>query len=129
MKKEGTLWHPNTQMAEWDNFPEIVSAKGMWLYDTTGKKMLDGVARMWCNVWGHSKTELVNEIIKQTKILQHCSLFNLTNYPAEQLSKKLLRLNHNMNSVFFSDNGSTAMEIAIKIALQYWKNIGENNKT
>jgi len=84
---------------------------------------------MWCNVWGHSKTELVNEIIKQTKILQHCSLFNLTNYPAEQLSKKLLRLNHNMNSVFFSDNGSTAMEIAIKIALQYWKNIGKNNKT
>ena len=129
MKKEGTLWHPNTQMAEWNNFPEIVSAKGMWLYDTTGKKMLDGVASMWCNVWGHSKTELVNEIIKQTKILQHCSLFNLTNYPAEQLSKKLLRLNHSMNSVFFSDNGSTAMEIAIKIALQYWKNIGKNNKT
>ena len=129
MKKEGTLWHPNTQMAEWNNFPEIVSAKGMWLYDTTGKKMLDGVASMWCNVWGHSKTELVNEIIKQTKILQHCSSFNITNYPAEQLSKKLLRLNNNMNSVFFSDNGSTAMEIAIKIALQYWKNIGKNNKT
>ena len=78
MKKEGTLWHPNTQMAEWNNFPEIVSAKGMWLYDTTGKKMLDGVASMWCNVWGHSKTELVNEIIKQTKILQHLSLIHIS---------------------------------------------------
>ncbi len=129
MKNEGILWHPNTQMTEWNSFPEIVSGKGMWLYDTSGKKMLDGVASMWCNVWGHSKPELVNEIVKQTKTLQHCSLFNLTNHPAEQLSKKLLKLNHSMNSVFFSDNGSTAMEIAIKMALQYWKNIGKNDKT
>jgi len=84
---------------------------------------------MWCNVWGHSKPELVSEIIKQTKTLQHCSLFNLTHTPAEKLSKKLLKLNPKMNSVFFSDNGSTAMEISIKLALQYWRNIGENKKT
>tara|TARA_B100000401_G_scaffold189913_1_gene127819 strand:+ start:2231 stop:3520 length:1290 start_codon:yes stop_codon:yes gene_type:complete len=116
-------------MSEWTSFPEIVSAKGMWLYDSKGGKMLDGVASMWCNVWGHSKSELVSEIIKQTKILQHTPLFNLTHPSAEKLSKKLLRLNPKMNSVFFSDNGSTAMEIAIKIALQYWRNIGENKKT
>nr|AIF07716.1 aminotransferase class-III (bioA) [uncultured marine thaumarchaeote KM3_23_F10] len=84
---------------------------------------------MWCNVWGHSKPELVSEIIKQTKTLQHCSLFNLTHTPAEKLSKKLLKLNPKMNSVFFSDNGSTAMEISIKLALQHWRNIGENKKT
>jgi len=101
----------------------------MWLYDSKGGKMLDGVASMWCNVWGHSKPELVSEIIKQTKILQHCSLFNLTHTPAEKLTKKLLKLNPKMNSVFFSDNGSTAMEISIKLALQYWRNIGENKKT
>jgi len=116
-------------MSEWSKFPEIVSAKGMWLYDSKGGKMLDGVASMWCNVWGHSKPELVSEIIKQTKILQHCSLFNLTHTPAEKLTKKLLKLNPKMNSVFFSDNGSTAMEISIKLALQYWRNIGENKKT
>jgi len=116
-------------MSEWTSFPEIVSANGMWLYDSKGGKMLDGVASMWCNVWGHSKSELVSEIIKQTKILQHTPLFNLTHPSAEKLSKKLLRLNPKMNSVFFSDNGSTAMEIAIKIALQYWRNIGENKKT
>ena len=91
--------------------------------------MLDGVASMWCNVWGHSKSELVSEIIKQTKILQHTPLFNLTHPSAEKLSKKLLQFNPKMKSVFFSDNGSTAMEIAIKIALQYWRNIGENKKT
>ena len=129
MKSRGPLWHPNTQMSEWTSFPEIVSAKGMWLYDSKGGKMLDGVASMWCNVWGHSKSELVSEIIKQTKILQHTPLFNLTHPSAEKLSKKLLQFNPKMKSVFFSDNGSTAMEIAIKIALQYWRNIGENKKT
>jgi len=129
MKSHSPLWHPNTQMSEWTSFPEIVSAKGMWLYDSKGGKMLDGVASMWCNVWGHSKSELVSEIIKQTKILQHTPLFNLTHPSAEKLSKKLLQLNPKMKSVFFSDNGSTAMEIAIKIALQYWRNIGENKKT
>jgi len=129
MKSSSSVWHPNTQMSEWDKFPEIVSAKGMWLYDSKGGKMLDGVASMWCNVWGHSKPELVSEIMKQTKILQHCSLFNLTHTPAEKLSKKLLKLNPKMDSVFFSDNGSTAMEISIKLALQYWRNIGENKKT
>jgi adenosylmethionine-8-amino-7-oxononanoate aminotransferase len=101
----------------------------MWLYDSKGGKMLDGVASMWCNVWGHSKPELVSEIIKQTKIIQHTPLFNLTHPSAEKLSKKLLKLNPKMKSVFFSDNGSTAMEISIKIALQYWRNIGENKKT
>jgi len=129
MKNSSSVWHPNTQMSEWSEFPEIVSAKGMWLYDSNGGKMLDGVASMWCNVWGHSKPELVAEITKQTKILQHSSLFNLTHAPAEKLSKKLLNLNPSMNSVFFSDNGSTAMEISIKLALQYWRNNGENKKT
>ena len=129
MNSHSSVWHPNTQMSEWVSFPEIVSAKGMWLYDSKGGKMLDGVASMWCNVWGHSKPELISEIIKQTKIIQHTPLFNLTHPFAEKLSKKLLQLNPKMNSVFFSDNGSTAMEIAIKIALQYWRNIGENKKT
>ncbi|MDC0241751.1 adenosylmethionine--8-amino-7-oxononanoate transaminase [Candidatus Nitrosopelagicus sp.] len=129
MRSDSSVWHPNTQMSEWTTFPKITSAKGMWLYDSKGGKMLDGVASMWCNVWGHSKPELVSEIIKQTKIIQHTPLFNLTHPSAEKLSKKLLKLNPKMKSVFFSDNGSTGMEIAIKIALQYWHNVGENKKT
>ena len=119
MKSQNYVWHPNTQMSEWTKFPKIVSGDGMWLIDENGKKFLDGVASMWCNVWGHSKKELINAIIKQTKKLQHSPLFNLTNEPAETLAKKLVTLSPNMAQVFFSDNGSTAMEIAIKIALQY----------
>ena len=129
MKNQNHLWHPNTQMSEWTKFPKIVRGEGMWLIDEDGNRLLDGVASMWCNVWGHSKKELVNAIIRQTKKLQHSSLFNLTNEPSELLAKKLIKISPNMDQVFFSDNGSTAMEIAIKIALQYWNNVGENKKT
>jgi len=100
----------------------------MWLIDEDGNRLLDGVASMWCNVWGHSKNELVNAIIRQTKKLQHSPLFNLTNEPSELLAKKLIKISPNMRQAFFSDNGSTAMEIAIKIALQYWANLGFSNK-
>ena len=129
MKNQNYLWHPNTQMSEWNQFPKIVRGDGMWLIDEDGNRLLDGVASMWCNVWGHSKNELVNAIIRQTKKLQHSPLFNLTNEPSELLAKKLIKISPNMGQVFFSDNGSTAMEIAIKIALQYWSNLGLKNKT
>ena len=128
MKNQNHLWHPNTQMSEWNDFPKIVRGDGMWLIDEDGNRLLDGVASMWCNVWGHSKSELINAIIRQTKKLQHSPLFNLTNEPSELLAKKLIKISPNMAQVFFSDNGSTAMEIAIKIALQYWNNLGFNNK-
>jgi len=116
-------------MSEWSKFPKIVRGEGMWLIDEDGNRFLDGVASMWCNVWGHSKKELINAIINQTKKLQHSSSFNLTNEPIEILAKKLVKLSPNMNNVFFSDNGSTAMEVAIKIALQYWKNNDVKTKT
>jgi len=115
-------------MSEWNEFPKIVRGNGMWLIDEDGNRLLDGVASMWCNVWGHSKSELISAIIKQTKKLQHSPLFNLTNEPSELLAEKLIKISPNMAQVFFSDNGSTAMEIAIKIALQYWNNLGFNNK-
>ena len=116
-------------MLEWLKFPKIVRGNGMWLIDQDGNMFLDGVASMWCNVWGHSKKELVNVIIKQTKKLQHSSLFNFTNEPVEILAKKLTKLSPGMAQVFFSDNGSTAMEVSIKMALQYWNNLGLKNKT
>jgi len=129
MKTRSYVWHPNTQMSEWSKFPKIIRGEGMWLIDEDGNRFLDGVASMWCNVWGHSKKELINAIIKQTKKLQHSSSFNFTNEPVEILAKKLVKLSPNMTNVFFSDNGSTAMEVAIKIALQYWKNHNIKNKT
>ena len=116
-------------MSEWSSFDKIIKGKGMWLIDSNGNKMLDGVASMWCNVWGHSNPELVKSISNQSKKLQHSSMFNLTNEPAEKLADSLVKISPQMYKVFYSDNGSSAMEIAIKIALQYWRNIGEKKKT
>ncbi|WOV93216.1 MAG: adenosylmethionine--8-amino-7-oxononanoate transaminase [Candidatus Nitrosoabyssus spongiisocia] len=122
---ESKIWHPNTQMTEWNNFPQIVSAKGVYLIDSDGKKLFDAVASMWCNVWGHSKPELIQAIIQQSKNLQHAPLFNLNHKPAIQLAQNLLHHLPGMDRIFYSDNGSSGMEIAIKMAIQYWSNINE----
>jgi len=116
-------------MREWSFFDTISKGKGIWLIDSKGNKIIDAVGSMWCNVWGHSNPELVKAITKQSKKIQHSPMFNLTNEPVEKLAKNLIKISPGMNKVFYSDNGSSAMEIAIKIALQYWKNIGESKKT
>ena len=119
------VWHPYTQMNDWKKFDVISKGKGMWLYDKHGNALMDGVASMWCNVWGHSNKELTESMITQVRKLQHSSLFNLTNDKAEELAEKLVKLAPEMHKVFYSDDGSTAMEISAKMALQYWNNIGE----
>lgn len=129
VRDHSSVWHPYTQMSEWDSFPNIVRGDGFWLVDSNGRRYLDGVASMWCNVWGHSRKELISTINKQSRKITHSSLFNLTNSQAESLAKKLISISPGMNRVFYSDNGSTAMEIAFKIAIQYWQNIGQKNKT
>ncbi|NHI02668.1 Adenosylmethionine-8-amino-7-oxononanoate aminotransferase [Candidatus Nitrosotalea sp. TS] len=83
------VWHPYTQMNEWPNFDVIVRGKGMWLYDSKGNRMLDGVASMWCNVWGHSRDELVKSMIKQTR---NCStrLFSILQMTRQKSSHQSL---------------------------------------
>lgn len=128
MVKPSYVWQPYTQMKEWKAFPEIVRGDGMWLIDSNGNKLLDGVASMWCNVWGHSKREIISAIKSQSQKNIHSSMFNLTNDQAEKLASKITKIAPNMHRVFYSDDGSTAMEVAFKIALQYWKNNNEKNK-
>ena len=125
MNDTSFVWHPNTQMSEWESFDRITSAKGVWLVDSHRRRMIDAVASMWCNVWGHSDAELVGTIISQAKRMQHTPLFNLTHGPAEDLAAGLIGISPGMHRVFYSDNGSAAMEVAIKMALQYWNNAGE----
>ncbi len=129
MQNRSFVWQPYTQMKEWTGFPKIVRGEGMWLIDSDGNRLLDGVASMWCNVWGHSKKEIISAIQRQSEKIIHSSLFNLTNDQAEVLAEKLVRISPGMHRVFYSDDGSTAMEVAFKIALQYWQNVGEKNKT
>lgn len=116
-------------MKEWSKFDKITKGNGVWLTDSNGNSMIDAVASMWCNVWGHSNPRLLNAMTQQSKRLQHASLFNITHEPAEKLADALVKLSPNMHKVFYSDSGSSAMEIAIKMSLQYWINIGDKKKT
>jgi adenosylmethionine-8-amino-7-oxononanoate aminotransferase len=124
------VWHPYTQMKDWKKFDVkvITEGRGMYLIDDEKRKYLDGVASMWCNVWGHSRKEIVNAIIGQTKKLQHSTLFGLANEPSIRLAEMLVKEASGMSKVFYSDDGSTAVEVAIKMALQYWRNLGRENK-
>ena len=124
------VWHPYTQMRDWEDFDIkiIEKAKDVWLIDSEDRKYLDGVASMWCNVWGHTRKEIINAMIYQIKKLQHSTLFGLANEPSILLAQMLIKQTKGMSRVFYSDNGSTAIEVALKMALQYWRNLGKPNK-
>lgn len=117
-------------MQDWQrsDIKVIQKAKNSWLIDSDGRKYLDGVASMWCNVWGHTKKEIVGAMIEQIKKLQHSTLFGLANEPSILLAQLLVKYAKGMSRVFYSDNGSTAVEVAIKMALQYWRNTGKHGK-
>lgn len=124
------IWYPYTDMNQWDSSTHkvITRGKGFYLIDSAGRQYLDGVASMWCNVWGHGEKEIVREMKNQINALQHSSLFGLANKPSIELSLELLKLTKGMEHVFYSDNGSTAIEVAMKMALQYYKNRGKPEK-
>lgn len=107
----------------------IVAGDGFYLIDNKGRRYLDGIASMWCNVWGHSRSEIIKKMSEQLQNLQHSTLFGLANGPSTTLAEELLKLCKGMESVFYSDNGSTAVEVAMKMAMQYWQNKGKPKKT
>ncbi len=118
------VWHPFTQMQDWlKETPIIVErGKGNYLIDTKGKRYIDGVSSLWVNVHGHQKKEINDAIINQTNKIAHSTLLGLGNVPSIELAKRLVKITpEGLNKVFYSDNGSTAVEIGIKIAYQYWK--------
>ncbi len=126
------IWHPFTQMAEWEkDVPLIIErGKGVYLYDIDGKRYLDGVSSIWVNLHGHQKPAMDRAIKRQLDKIAHSTLLGLTSVPAIRLAKKLIGLApKGLAKVFFSDNGSTAMEVALKIAFQYWHHRGKPRKT
>ncbi len=124
------VWHPYTQMSDWDKWNNrvIVKGEGFYLIDSESRKYLDGIASMWCNVWGHGQNKVVEAMTKQLKNLQHSTLFGLASGPSVQLAERLVGLARGMDRVFYTDNGSTAIEAAMKMALQYWRNKGRDAK-
>jgi len=125
------VWHPFTQMRDYlsEDPVVIVEGEGAMLKDAAGNEYIDGVASLWCNVHGHRKGEIDAAIRDQLARIAHTTLLGLANVPSILLAKRLAEITPpGLNKVFFSDNGSTAMEVAIKIAFQYWQHKGSEHR-
>lgn len=124
------LWHPYTQHKTASAPIAITKGKGALLWDENGKEYIDAIASWWVNPFGHSNTYIADAIYKQLTTLEHVLFGGFTHEPAVVLAEKLMTiLPKNQQKLFFSDNGSTAVEVAIKVALQYFFNKGEKKTT
>ena len=129
------VWHPFTQMREWttpDHHPLfIVSGEGSWLRDAAGKRYLDGNSSIWTNIHGHNHPRINRAITEQLSQVAHSSFLGLTHLPAARLAKELVDLlpDSGLTRAFYSDDGSTGIEVAIKMAIQYFKQTGLPKKT
>ncbi len=122
------IWHPFTSLAGPSTIP-IQSAKGVYLFTTDGRKIIDAVSSWWVNIHGHSHPRIAKAIYEQASTLEHVIFAGFTHKPAINLAQRLLSiLPENQKRIFFSDNGSTAVEVALKMALQFWFNKGTPRK-
>jgi adenosylmethionine-8-amino-7-oxononanoate aminotransferase len=121
------IWHPFTQMQDWEKEEQIIieQGKGVFLTDVRGRRYLDGVSSLWVTVHGHRKKEIDRAVAAQLGKIAHSTLLGLSNVPAVLLAQQLVKIAPpGLTRVFYSDSGSTAVEIALKIAFQYWQQRG-----
>ncbi|MBE9535838.1 MAG: adenosylmethionine--8-amino-7-oxononanoate transaminase, partial [Proteobacteria bacterium] len=126
------IWHPFTQMKEWETDEPLIieSGEGCYLTDTEGKRYIDGVSSLWVTVHGHRKKEIDDAVKVQLDKIAHSTLLGLSNVPSIELAEKLITLvPEGLTRVFYSDSGSTAVEIALKMAFQYRQLKGQKEKT
>jgi adenosylmethionine-8-amino-7-oxononanoate aminotransferase len=118
------LWHPFTPLADWAASDPLVieRGEGVYLFDTEGRRYLDGVSSLWCNVHGHRHPALDAAVRDQLDRVAHSTLLGLTHPTAVELARELVeRAPAGLTRVFFSDDGATAVEVALKMAFQYWR--------
>ncbi len=126
------LWHPFTQADEWFSYEPIVveRAEGFFLIDTSGRRFLDGVSSIWCNVHGHGHPRILRAMREQLDRVCHSTLLGLSHVPAVELATRLVEITpRGLTRVFYSDSGSTAVEVAIRMAFQFWRQNGEPQRT
>jgi adenosylmethionine-8-amino-7-oxononanoate aminotransferase len=126
------LWHPFTQHSGWgeEDFPVIHRADGTTLYDVAGNEYIDGISSLWCTVHGHRHPAIDIAIKDQLDRVAHSTMLGLTHEPAIRLAERLVALApEGLTRVFYSDSGSTACEIAVKMAYQWWHQRGERART
>jgi adenosylmethionine-8-amino-7-oxononanoate aminotransferase len=120
----GHVWHPFTPLADWEASEPLVidRAEGVYVYDVSGRRYLDGVSSLWCNVHGHRHPALDAAVRTQLDRVAHSTLLGVSHPPAIQLARRLAeQAPEGLTRVFFSDDGATAVEVALKMAFQYWR--------
>ncbi len=125
------FWHPFTQMKVYREEENIIfeRGEGVYLYDVKGRKYIDAISSLWCNVHGHNHPKLNKAIEEQLKKVAHTTTLGSSNVPAILLAKKLVDITpKGLTKVFYSEDGAEAVEIAIKLAYHYWRNKGEKRK-
>jgi len=118
-------------MLEWQSIEPLVieRAEGNYLIAVDGRRYLDGISSLWVNLHGHRRREIDDEVSRQLSRMSHSTLLGLASVPSIELAEKLVRITPDgLNKVFYSDSGSTAVEVALKIAFQYWRNLGYERK-
>lgn len=126
------VWHPCTQMQDHEQIPlvPIQRGEGVWLYDFDGNRYLDAVSSWWVNTLGHANPEINAAIKDQLDTLEHVILAGFTHEPIVQLSERLVALAPpGLTRCFYADNGSSCIEVALKMSLHYWRNLGQPQKT
>lgn len=125
----GTLWLPFTQMKEFDPSERtFVRGEGTYLFDAHGRRVFDAVSSIWTTVHGHCHPQIVEAIAQQAATLDHSTLLGASNPRAEELAERLSALT-GLPHVFFASDGASAIEAALKMALHYWQNAGEPQRT
>lgn len=128
-RDRAVIWHPFTQMQTAPLPTPIVRGRGSVLYGADGREYLDMVSSWWVNIHGHAHPHIANRVSEQLQTLEHVIFAGFTHQPAVELAERLLTiLPPNQSKVFYSDNGSTAVEVALKMAFQYWHNLGRPRK-
>jgi adenosylmethionine-8-amino-7-oxononanoate aminotransferase len=125
------VWHPCTQMRDHEQLPLIPIARGegVWLHDFEGRRYLDGISSWWVNLFGHANPRINAAVIEQLGRLEHVMLAGFTHTPVLELSEALVRLlPAGLTRCFYADNGSSAVEVAVKMSYHYWQNIGRPRK-
>lgn len=123
------IWHPFNQMLTARDFIPIVRAKGSYLYAKNGNRYLDATSSWWVNLHGHSHPHIIGSICNQASNFDQISFADFTHHLAIDLASRLLKIiPGKMTKAFYSDNGSTSVEVAIKMALQYWYNQNPNTR-
>lgn len=129
-RDHAVIWHPFTQSGMQQDMLPVMRAKGATLYLSSGEELLDGISSWWCNLHGHGHQAIVEAARKQCELLDHVLFAGCTHEPAVQLAERLLQnLPGKLGKVFYSDNGSTAVEVALKMGIQWWYNRGEQRTT